>query len=1213
MSDHFGEIPISAGRKEKSPTPPAPRKRSSQSSRSRHQLSKGKKRFLYLLGAVAILCIGLLASGFLLVPKLIEAKLPKYIQEETGLFTSIGKTTFNPLNFKVELQQVELDQLVEKNTQSTLLSFDSIAMDLDLSSLLRNGFVCDSLTLDKAALNIFRTKDKRYNISTFFNGKKKLTPSDMIEFAELPFLFSLNNINITNSKIVFNDNVTGKTHNVDAISLSLPTLSNFPYVTTTYVEPHFSAVINGSPVELSSAPTKLDTDKKHKTKTSLTFDLHDFDLALYSNYFSSALPVAITKGKATGKLQLSFDEENNAGLTIGFQSKLVDLQIQSKDKAIILDTPETNVKGLFRPLTLAVNFNDIYFNKPKLKVSKNYSNKTLAPLLPSPDTTTAEKDKTTTLTIHRLIAEDGQVTIEKNDEEKDQIIASIQLSLQNFFTGSIAGSEENRTKGAFKLQGTFQPSKANIVWQGKYLGKGSFLGTLRAKNFQLSDFTFLNKLPPGQPPKGKGTLLGQFQIDYSGDSTHPFIYRLTEGTLTLAPLKLFNKNRTWLTAQNTKIHGIQASSGRVDLGKITLRDAALTLIDAKPLEPLFEILPGKKRVIPEIDFKGQVTLLNSNSGKTMLLPKTQFIVSPSQAKKDGARTLKATATTQGGGKITASGALSPAAAKVNLKLDFSNVDATEILPLIMPPPHENMQGKFSGKGNWTFPTPKYSGSLAVSKGAYPGKSPGRKHTWELLKFDKVQLSHAPFSAHAENFNIEGYKLQLGKNSHLDWPRAHCQQFNYKEQPFSLSCNSLELDTPFLAYPVLTTSSHPIVTLQRLLTAQNRDPGKKEKKEKQVPQLKFPLITINKGKVAYTDHRLSPAWKINILQIFGKIVGLDSSKPSENCHFNLNGTIGSSPLTLKGKSQFYTTPASTQYTMETRSFPIASFGVQIPKLLDIQRNGKVDLKLNSVWKDDEERGMAAYTFSSVHPISSNSESALTLALLNTRAAVFNLDIPILHRTGKIYKPLFTHTINHFSKLMVKTSIEPLLLAEKIFPFPIKGKFVEFQPGTTNLLEGEKKKLEAYKKLLNEHPHIQLILTGIVDQRDDKLALHEKFEKREMKRVDEINKARRKQWEEKYSNAQKSPTSPPPPFEGVLPKTVSVSNSDLLELAQNRENMVKEMLIHTLGVRSHRISLNETRLQSENSSAPGNQVRLSIGPLPGAPNNLANGGTTKLQAN
>ena len=373
MSDHFGNIPIQPT----PPTPPAapavkevkkvappPEPQPARRKRGRATPAKPSSRLIVSLGIV-VLFFGLYSLlGFIGVPYYLAKTLPEGIAQKTGMVFDPGRITFNPLTFRFATEQAK----ISTETGKVLLSLQSLTADLAPFSLLRLDMVCNTVTLNELDLNIARELDGSYNFDRVLRPKLSGGAPEILNFSDLPFFFSLNNIAIKNSKVIFADLPTGKTHTIEKIQLELPTFSNIPFRADLYLRPSFSAVINGSPVDLTGQARIGDAGED---VTNLTCNLHDLELPAYAEYLPLELPLSLTKGKADGKINLFFDPKapHEEKLSLDFELRIANSELQSSDEAVVVTAPETQVNGKLRPMAKTVVLSSLTIKEPTIGAS----------------------------------------------------------------------------------------------------------------------------------------------------------------------------------------------------------------------------------------------------------------------------------------------------------------------------------------------------------------------------------------------------------------------------------------------------------------------------------------------------------------------------------------------------------------------------------------------------------------------------------------------------------------------------------------------------------------------------------------------------------------------------------------------------------------------------------------------------------------------------
>jgi uncharacterized protein involved in outer membrane biogenesis len=103
--------------------------------------------------------------------------------------------------------------------------------------------VISELSLVAPTFRVVRLADGRFNFSDLIDEFAAQPASD----APTP-LFSLNNIQISGGKIDFDDQMLGEKHQLSELNIGLPFISSLPQATAIFVEPTFSASIDGSPL-----------------------------------------------------------------------------------------------------------------------------------------------------------------------------------------------------------------------------------------------------------------------------------------------------------------------------------------------------------------------------------------------------------------------------------------------------------------------------------------------------------------------------------------------------------------------------------------------------------------------------------------------------------------------------------------------------------------------------------------------------------------------------------------------------------------------------------------------------------------------------------------------------------------------------------------------------------------------------------------------------
>jgi len=166
--------------------------------------------------------------------------------------------------------------ILERDAPGTWISAEEIFANFQLASVIQGGAVLSEVRVTHPFVNIVRRKDGSYNFSDLIEEfTKKRSESKEGRLLKL----SLNNIRIFDGSIDFDDAPKKTHHAVRGIQVGIPFLSNFRYYVEQYVQPSFSAVVNGKRISLKGKT------KPFSESLETTFDvtISDLDIRTTSN------------------------------------------------------------------------------------------------------------------------------------------------------------------------------------------------------------------------------------------------------------------------------------------------------------------------------------------------------------------------------------------------------------------------------------------------------------------------------------------------------------------------------------------------------------------------------------------------------------------------------------------------------------------------------------------------------------------------------------------------------------------------------------------------------------------------------------------------------------------------------------------------------------------------------------------------------------------
>lgn len=249
------------------------------------------RRFGLWFGVVVVLFTLL---GYFAAPPLLKSILLQQLSTELQREVSIERIDINPYALSARVSGVS----VKAEGGKEVFGFDELFLNLSSASLFQWGIVVDEIRLRAPRVAVARLAEGRYDISDLL--EKWMAPSPPSPTPR----FSLNNIELLDGKIEFDDRPVGKVHAVTGIHLSLPFISSLPYQAEITVEPRFSATAAGAPVVLAGRSKPFSASRE----SELNLDIDRFDLAGLQAYLPESLPFRLQHATVDSELKLLFKE-----------------------------------------------------------------------------------------------------------------------------------------------------------------------------------------------------------------------------------------------------------------------------------------------------------------------------------------------------------------------------------------------------------------------------------------------------------------------------------------------------------------------------------------------------------------------------------------------------------------------------------------------------------------------------------------------------------------------------------------------------------------------------------------------------------------------------------------------------------------------------------------------------------------------------------------
>ena len=1185
MSDHFGNIPIESPKppspdKETKPSVPPTPARAVKSAKAKGRTGladkarprpKAKRLWLWVL-VLAIVAGTYAGIGFFGIPYYVGRTLPVSFKEATGMTLAPGEVSFNPFTFRF----VAEDTRILPESGDALLSLKSLSAELAPLSLLRNDLVSSAIDIDGIDLNITRESDGSYSFDQLLRRKKR-EASGIMDFSDLPFFFSLNNIAIRNSQIRFNDLPANKTHTVTDIQLDLPAFSNIPFRANKYIHPRFSAVINGSPVELTGQ-AHLGEQGEPGLATDLSCELHEFDLPAYSEYLPVDLPLVFKKGKADGKLDFHFNPEagERDKLSVGFDLKIADTGLQPPEETIIIASSSTQLSGKLQPVAGTLQFSAIVFSEPDIRSYGESSLKNINSLFKREKKAASTESAAFVVATDSLDFDNGGFRHFGKQESQKPELSWKALKLQVKDYSSVAGGEDGKSFGSFSLSGENEDGAASFAWQGDFTSPGNLKGALKLKKM---DFPELLKALGTEKKEfevqGTAELSGELAFPFNSGSAAKTGYRLADAELAVRDFKLLENKQTLLSAPLLQATGLSTAGNAIDWGTIAVK-SGVAVFSTASTPGFFKDFNSDRNRVQRLDLEGQLTLVPDRKGRqkiqfTSLSLKAGNLQTPERAKDN----FSLAGQTSTGGTLSSQGDMRLSPFALAAKTEFSGLAAEDVFHLFTESEFFNsLSGALSGKGTLSFPQQAFAGDLRIAKGQV--KKGGKPlYTWEDSVFQGV---------------------------------------NYTSSSFHLGVALAAIDRPEYTWQIEGKDPDPMQQLaeyfQQNLLADGKQSAAKDKGG--VAGVEIQEIRLAGGRFRIQDNRMKPKWQGQVTEFSGSIKNIKppaADGPAGD--FSFTGSLDEIPMSMEGSLNLFAKSQHGRSRLKLEGYPLSSLHKQLAGKIDIEtREGDFNLTLDCMWQDGQFRNTGSLLFSGVKPVSEKADSALPLALLTGPEDVFQFDFDLQRSVPAAKTTLAEEIISTWQTQTVKAAVSPLLLASGDFSDLIGNEYAEFLPGESTLSDHGRETLTRYSTLLLSHPYLGLTLSGGVDKEQDGDAIRKQLEETERQRVDDLNRKRLEEWQarkEAYERRLQAPPKPGPDgkivevtmppdilagFTPVEPEPVVVKNSMLLDLAQKRLDVVYQYFTGQLSLKEHRLTLAAPkRLADAEDSVHGVKIGLN----------------------
>jgi uncharacterized protein involved in outer membrane biogenesis len=302
------------------------------------------------------IALGVLVGIFVLFGLLGYFWLPGYVK--TKLETALSEALHRPVAVQsIDIQPYTLEltvhafRLGEKpgtaDAERTILSVEKLYVNLSIASIARRAPVISSVSIHRPVLRLVREGENQFNITDLIEDFLK-QPKD-----ETPTLFSVSNVVVEGGRFEFVDRLKKSQQEISDINIGVPFIANLESAEETWVEPHFSARVNGAPLSIEGKARPFAENRQ----ATLELELSGIDLTRLDEYSPIPVGVKLNSGFFDSKLLLTFNQTPGQppNLVLTGRAALRKLEIENR----VTEIPYSATLGQLDVELAEVNLNGV--------------------------------------------------------------------------------------------------------------------------------------------------------------------------------------------------------------------------------------------------------------------------------------------------------------------------------------------------------------------------------------------------------------------------------------------------------------------------------------------------------------------------------------------------------------------------------------------------------------------------------------------------------------------------------------------------------------------------------------------------------------------------------------------------------------------------------------------------------------------------------------
>jgi len=981
--------------------------------------SRARKYGIRVLLTIAL--IGIL--GFFVLPPIVKSVAQDQLGKALHRPVAIGSVHINPYALSINLEKFAIK---EREGDETFASFDSLYLNLESLSIFRLGPVFGEIRLVNPKLRVIRLSDKRYNFSDLLDEFMAKPKND----DPVP-PFSLNNIQLTGGSIEFDDRALAEKHTVSDINISLPFISSMAYAMDSFVEPSFSAQVDGAPLSIKGKSKPF----ADSLESEMALDLADLQLAKYLDYAPLKLPVQVTSGALDTNLKLVFHQEKDKASTLLLSgaSRIKNLKVIESSGDPLLS---------FKQLDLGIASADLFRNK---------------------------------FVIERIALDSPEIEARVNRQGDLNWVASFRQPAAVSKADAPSGAKPAPALGVEWSLGEAKVKGGSVRWLDDSNEK-PFKASVEGIELDLKTLDSQGKKPAEFDLAWRVLADEWLKIDN---------FAVKGGTLDLAKHEVL--------IADAQVSGVRSLIRRTKAGKIDwLKPPALRAVEASQEEPS---VPWKVTVAKYVGediglrFEDQaVSPVAAQNIEGLGFTLENLSTDPEQLAKLALR-FKFNRK----GEVAVEGSLKPVPLSADLNLDIKtlellplqsyfseklNVDVTRGLVTV--------NGHMQVHQNDVTKTPEapafsggFTGQATIGDFYAVDKVNSADFLrWKSLFFGKVDARLQPDSISVGEIALTDFFARV-----IISPEGKLNLMQIVRTDDTAPAGSVPSITDPNATAKATPAPAPVAA-----KGDGKAAAPVVAESKPLMPIKIDKVTLQGGQVRFTDNFVKPNYTATLKQIGGHVTGL-SSAPNSIANVDLRGSYDEvAPLVLTAKINPLSAKPYLDLQAEVKGIELTPFSSYSGKYAGYAiEKGKLSLFVKYKIENDQltaENRVFLDQLTFGDPVESPDATKLpvklAIALLQNRNGEIDINLPI---SGSLNDPQFSVgglVVKVIVNLFVKAVTAPFALIGSMFGGDSEQlSNVEFDFGRAAITPDAQKRLENLAKALADRPALKLEIEGRVD--------------------------------------------------------------------------------------------------------------------------------------